>query len=332
MKKFLSILLSVCIVTFSVGIHVSAESKITDTLANSVINRYNLQSSDVNVLTPLYSVDEEIIAYCVELSKPGFIIYDMNGMVMSRSEQQNSPFYGINKKIYIAGPTAFYYKDGNDYINVHMPNVVVSAAQLKNNVVKTTQEKLASVFSVQSGETSQTRAITSKYTTYTPRLYSYNPTGICMGTAGAILLAYYDDHINGNVAPNRHLADDGVGLTILLASDMYYKYPGVGEACEDAYEWYFATHSFGSAKSYTASYLDSGAQSVFNKMVSRIDANRPVQVSYNDGAGTNHSVCAYGYYKDSSNFNNSEFLCSTGWGYTLWVNASYLYSVAWINA
>lgn len=331
MKKLLSIFLSVCIVALSIGMHVSAKSIENDDLVNSVIRKYNIQSDDVKIITPLYSIDEEIIAYCIELLKPGFIIYDLNGMVVSRSERKNSPFYGMKQKIYITGPTSFYYKQSDNYINVHMLDVIVSANQLKNNIVKSTQEKLKSTFSSHSTAPLQTGTITSHKTDYIPRAYEYNKSGICMGTAGATLLAYYDDHINGKVAPKRHLADGGVGLTILLASDMYFKYPGVGEACKKAYEWYFATHSSGNAKTYTASYLDSSAQNVFDKMVSRINANRPVQASYKEG-DTYHSVCAYEYRKDSSNIYNSEFKCSDGWGDYMWVNASYLTSVAWINA
>lgn len=57
-------------------------------------------------------------------------------------------------------------------------------------------------FDVSSFTKQETRVLTT--ISYVPRVYSYNPNGICTTTATTIFLMYYDDHINDSYIPTAY--------------------------------------------------------------------------------------------------------------------------------
>lgn len=309
---------------------VYATSKTTaiDNIQLESLNSIGVTLDTAEKITPLYNADDTVIAYCIE-GEASFSIIDLNGMVVVHNSESNSPFFNLNKRIYINGPMGFYTKEGNAFIHVVNEKERLTANDFNNNKIVTVQTNLKTAFSKESENTASTRAITSDYITKSLRNYEYNPSGICMGTAGAILLAYYKDNVNSNIAAARHINADGVGLTILLAEGSYYRYSGsAASTAAQVLNWYMGLHG---STSYTASYTTSN---IFSTVKSKISANRPLQAHFDDG-DINHSVVIRGYRQDSSNSNNNYVYCNYGWGSAysnMQVNANHVYGVIWINA
>jgi len=289
------------------------------------LKSFNVSASDIEKVTPLYHSDETVIAYCVE-GKNSFTIIDLNGMVIVQNMSCNSPFYDMDTRVYIKGPMDFYVKNGRSFTNVMDNKEVVTSEDFSDNIIVSVQRSLRG----SETESSNVKAINTKYLPYTPRSYFYNPTGICMGTAGATLLAYYKDHINSNIASSRHINSDGVGLTILLAEGSYYRYT-TGSAASRAAQvlnWYMTTHG---TTTYTASYTSTN---IFSTVMTKINANRPLQAHFNN-TSINHSVMVRGYRQDTSNSANNGIYCTYGWNsdyMNVFVNANYIYGLIWINA
>lgn len=326
MKKILSIILSIALLVF-IPFSIGASSYLDNfAIPTLIVNKFDLTPDKIDKITPLYNVDENIIAYCIERIDSGYVIYDLNDMPIEYSYEEHSSIYNIEQRIYMSGPSNFFIKENNRYRNILNDDIVYEKAQLSKNIIVEAQKNYKNQNSLVSP-----RSITSGHISYETRLYATNTSNKrCMATAGASLIAYYDDHINGNVAPSNHVNSDGFTLTGLLEPRMY-KESSVSWAmnCRDTFNWYFSTYSTGSAKSYTATSFEGSSYDVWTKLMGRINNNRPLEVFI---SGTpNHAVVACGWENDT-NFQLKSFHCDYGYGSTKWINATYLYAAIWINA
>ena len=137
MKKLLASMigLSILITTFGVTVNAVNTRNLLDSVPRVIISSYEITNDDIDEIIPLYNFDESIIAYCLIYKDNGYIIYDNNGNMIVRSDEGKPLFYQINKPIYITGPTGYYYKDKNSFINI-----------LNSNINKYTIEYLANEY------------------------------------------------------------------------------------------------------------------------------------------------------------------------------------------
>lgn len=335
-KRFFSLFLAMSLLLTGFTFNVSALSpkENLDKIPAATIEKLELSQSKIDKIIPLYNADDNIIAYCIEANEGGFSIVDLNGMIIMRVDETHSPFYDYTDKIYIKDPMSFYIKKDGLFVNVMDEYDVVDGSAFDDNIIVTVQNKLKNEFSEYNKTYSmnttkaEINAVSRKMLPYQPRGYYYNPTGICMGTAGATLLAYYYDHISKAAAAPRHINSNGVGLTILLAEGSYYRYTsGSAASCAaQVLNWYFTNHT---TSSYKATYTSSN---IYNTVVSKINAGKPLQAHF-DNNSINHSVCVWGYETDSSNSNNNGIRCTYGWSSSymnVFVNCNYVYGLIWI--
>lgn len=360
-KKIISFALSLTLLFTASPFKSEAHSQIEymDNIPTVMINQYGLSEDNISSIIPLYNVDDTIIAYSIE-GFGNYTIVDLNGMIIVQCEESNSPFYNLSNRVYINGPLSYFVKKDDLYMSVFNDNQTVTAEAFSNNIIVEKQKELADEFAIyneqymdyinsdndiasndvdEENDNSETiinntlsnRSYTDTMLAYAPRQYFYNPSGICMGTAGATLLAYYYDHIDSNIAAPRHINSDGVGLTILLADTSYYYYTS-GSAAERAAQslnWYISNNA---SSSRTATYSDT-ASNFFSTIVSKIQSGEPLQAHFND-TNINHSVFVRGYRTDTSNPNNNGIKCSYGWDSTnmnVFVNISYVYGLIYFN-
>lgn len=338
-KRFFSLFLAMSLLLTGFTFNISALSvkENFDKIPVATMDKLGLSQSQIDKIIPLYNADDSIIAYCIEASAGGFSIVDLNGMLVTQDDKTHSPFYENNNKIYIKDPMSFYVKNDDDFINIMNEYDVLDSSDFDNNIIVTVQNRLEKEFSAYNTAyskdtiTAASTTVSKKMLAYTPRQYFYNPTGICMGTASATLLAYYYDHISKTAAAPRHINGDGVGLTILLAEGSYYRYTSGSAASRAAQvlNWYFTNHT---TSSYRATYTDTKTN-FYKTVVSQINAGKPLQAHFDDNTN-NHSVCVWGYKTDSSNSNNNGIYCTYGWNSNTmerFVNINYVYGLIWIS-
>lgn len=340
-KRFFSLFLAMSLLLTGFTFNTSALSvkEHFNKIPVATIDKLGLSQAQIDKIIPLYNADDSVIAYCIEANAGGFNIVDLNGMIVTQVEEIHSPFYENTNKIYIKDPLSFYVKKGDNFINVVNEYDVLDGSDFENNVIVTVQNSLEKELSVynatysNNATTAAAASVTEKKLAYEPRYYSYNPSGICMGTAGAMVLAYYYDHISKSAAAPRHINSDGVGLTILLAEGSYYRYTSGSYASRAAQvlNWYFTNHT---TSSYKATYTDTKAN-IYKTVVSQINAGKPLQAHFLIDGNPNqaHSVCVWGYATDSSNSNNNKLLVNYGWGTNrarAYVNINHVYGLIWI--
>ena len=325
-----------------------------------MINRYGFSEDNINRIIPLYNVDDTIIAYSVE-EYGKYTIIDLNGMIVVHNEKSNSPFYDLSERVYINGPLSYYLKKDDVFISIFNDNQTVTAEAFSHNIIVEKQKELADEFaiyneqyidyinsnndvsSIEANETNDNseirindtlynRAYISAKLTHAPREYFYNPSGICMGTASATLLAYYYDYIDSNIAAPRHIDSEGKGLTILMADTSYYYYGYLSHPAQkaaSAINWYISNNA---SSSRTATYTTTQSN-YLGTIVSKIQSGEPLQAHYDDG-DIQHSVFVEGYGIDTVNPNNNVIICSCGWNEDSMeeeVNINYIYGLIYFN-
>ena len=321
MKKLLTCLLAMTLLLIPIcSLYVSAiDSELTE-IPESVVEEFEIQSEQVEGLVPLYNADDTVIAYCIRFFTKGYIIYDLNGMVIQYSLTDICLVPLSSTKVYFGGPAMFFTKSGNQFVHIHnsqlrtnKSNFIRDNAITKNMVAQKVARSVVSV-----------AATSSKKTSYVPRNWSYNPTGICAGTAAAILLAYYDDHINGGTVPTLYMTSDGKSLTKILANRIYDLPTGWSYTAHtrEVLKWFINNYSTGTAKNFSSTSSEGSWSTVYSFVKTVINSNRPLQVYIADG-DFNHGVCCYGW-EDSNG--SSRILCSDGWGGTnTYFSATFLY-------
>ena len=135
MKKLLAFMigLSIIITTFGVTVNAVNTRNLLDSVPRVIISSYEITNDDIDEIIPLYNFDESIIAYCLIYKDNGYIIYDNNGNMIVRSDEGKPLFYQINKPIYITGPTGYYYKDKNSFINILNSNIILNEGDQRLN-------------------------------------------------------------------------------------------------------------------------------------------------------------------------------------------------------
>lgn len=319
MKKTISFLLMLTLLLTPVcSLHVAAIDYAA--IPDAVIEEFDIETGQVDKIIPLYNADDTIVAYCIRFVTTGYIIYDLDGVVIQYSLTATCPLSDSSNRIYFGGPAMFFIKSGDKFIHINNNQLQIS----KSNFIRDNAVTKNMITRRAAPPVLLATANSSKRTTYKPRNWSYNPTGICAGTAAAILLAYYDDHINGGTVPDLYMTIDGKSLTKILANRIYDLPSGWSYTAHtrEVLKWFIKNYSTGTAKSFSSSSSEGSWSTVYSFVKTVINSNRPLQVYIADG-DFNHGVCCYGW-EDSNG--SSRILCSDGWGGTdTYFSATFLY-------
>jgi hypothetical protein len=341
MKKILSLALVISLV---LAVPLSSYAEMGRSQKNSVpqevLDLYSLQPSDVELVRPLYDADDTIATYCAILKEPGFIIYDTEDNFIQANIYDYPCFMDIAEKVYTTGAFSWYLKEGVDtfkeirFGDEYSANDILAANEYRVAAVQSAAV-LAASQRVDESEPEPLRTVTEDGFTRTntrPSNWDHNVGGICMGTAAATLLNYYDRVVSGSTCPDRHMSTNGVGLTIRMAGRAYGRDSGnAAEGVRNALNNYFANVSTGAARNYTASCSQGSTGDVanYNRSVTNVNRERPTQIPLNGGGYGNHSVLAYGYRLNGS---TRMVRIVDGWGNNRAdINANIIYASIWIT-
>ncbi|GHV05598.1 hypothetical protein FACS1894217_02770 [Clostridia bacterium] len=313
----------------------------------------------VTAIKSLYDTDEDVIAYCIELSGDGFIVQDISGEVVEYCLDAESPFEAVNadEKVYITAPMSYFTEDtAGDFVDVYSGETVSKEALDENNAVQErVEENLAAnddvapaspgIMALASYSPPSGSVTASGQTPYTPRNYSYNPTSICLATAAATVLVYYDEHINGNIVPSSYATSSGENLTSWLAARIY---PGAnGSAAtyapktSNAMSEFMGLYSVGTGVQYSTSYV-TGTANTYSMLKSKVAVGKPIVIVFDGWFADQsvselrivHAVCAYGYrdVMSTNGAKSSYALCIDGWGNTQrYITSSYLTAASYLS-
>lgn len=295
---FVLVFSMICSVTVCKSIHVKAQEQSSIERVANVIG-FDI---DLNSKIDLHDKNDNIIAYFYKSNTIGYLIVNaLTNKPIEYSNEINRNFFDdIEKKYYYDGPFAYYVEETATTIK-GIKDETIDKSELSfvveyNNFEANSFKKL------------DARALTQ--TTYTPRNYSYNPNYICASTASAILLMYYNDHVNTNYVPTA------------------YESTGTGEKTVKYLVPYINPYNRGATiaeiKSGLNKYLkDRGLSQTATILASSevqlpIGSNRPVIIGVKGHSKyKDHAMVAYGYNRYSEGTSTIYMLMVVdGWGST----------------
>lgn len=240
-------------------------------------------------------------------------------------------------KIYYVGPLNYFTKNNLNFKSIknnksyNESEIKVIERSFKDVSLKKNQTKSAlknSSVSLYSTPTTTSQ----KILTGTPRLYNYNPTGICGSVAASILLMYYRDYRYSWVVPSWHVSSDGVSLINLLVPQIEGADRNGSITSDVVYglNWYFRWR--GISKNYTA-YSKMNVS--FSEYKNIINSNRPAVVGITGHPEyKEHWVFGYGYKTIQYDYNYSVdyYIVNDGWGRNnITISKTYVDHIIYLN-
>lgn len=283
--------------------------------------------------TPLYTVDEEVIAYYHALQPKGYLICDVSGNIIEGSFENN-----INlpeQMIYYLGPMNLCVKNLDSFEDIKSGNLYEASVVEESSELFA--DKINSVASVDRSIGLNARSVNPRSVAYntvngTLRTYDYNPTGICGSTAAAILLMYYDDYVDGGMVSSSYTSSTGQSLIRLLVPHIETDGEGNGSETADVVSglnWYLSW--VGKSSSYTArSYVWVD----YDDYMDLIDDDTPAIIGlYSHPTYGNHWVVGYGYEKYiRQDRSYCYYILNDGWGSNaVFILSDYVDDAIYIN-
>lgn len=282
---------------------------------------------------PLYNLNNEIIAHLLILQPHGYIVCDDFDIIESSFLLDFQ--LDLNDTLYYFGPLQIFIKTSDDtYLNLFSNNVYTKSDIEKISYIFN-KNRLYSENEIEENAGIMPRAVVEKQLPYSTRTYNYNPDGRCGSIALAILLMYYDDHIDSNVVPSWISNADTTGkyFSDLLTPHLEGINSNYGSSTSDLISgarWYLSYR--GISNTYS---VNSVANATFSAVKSRIDANRPIIVDLDAHPTYNeHWVVGTGYYRQSTGSNSSRDLITIndGWGHSgIEINFKYVGDIVYLN-
>lgn len=321
MKKFLSLLLSLSL-ALSLSIPAFAANN-RDTIPEHISTFVSSRNENASVsdVVPMYDTNNNIIAWLYTLDPVGYIVEDSSHEIIIEFSM-TSAFERSNDKLYYGGPTQFYTKASDNFVNIQSDSVV-PLSEVSSNIrqfTATTREVLSD-----NGNSIAPLANTPPYSLDKNKFqtYDYNNDGRCGSVAAAILLAWYNDNGYSNLVSSSMYSND-VTFTNYLYPHIEGLSSSTGSSTADlvsGLNWYLKTKNFSSKLSAVS--LSNGSFSTYTK---KIDNNTPVILDLNAEPTYNeHWVVGYGYDYDQVVVKYNEFaICDDGWGH-LDININWKY-------
>lgn len=285
----------------------------------------------------LYNNDDDIIAYAFVLSTGGYAITDLQGTIIEAQFDNSSlteKFINFFGKIYYGGPTNYYAKNGNSFVDI-VNNNVVSKETVLFNMDSFENTMLYSSISARNSNVS--RGITMRYDLqHTLPTISYNPQNLhCASTAAAIVLHYFDDYRNSAIVPN--YLDDATGVKLVdYLIPFIHGTPSVGgvtvrEISNGVNDYFEDQNITGIYSDYTGITLSSSytVANFFQECRTFIEADYPIIIIFNDNSSYGgHFYIIHGLLQDVSGGQYYAYLNNGAGSNNVFINLIYVNSVA----
>lgn len=258
----------------------------------------------------LYDMNENEIAYVYFLSSNGYIITNLDGIVLESSNVIN-PFTG-NNHIYYFGYGEYYINFENKYYNLltgicEDESTLVSMDTIVSDIVNTVE---TNTVNLQLASES-----TSHYLPYSPSCFtsegsSVADLGVCGYVASAIYLDYYNRYIyNYNMIPSQY--QNSAALI-----DRLYSF-GSGGTGLSQNEMVSVINSFMQSNNKSGYlYMTAISNADYTKYCNIINQDKPVIVAIiNHPTYAHHAIVGYAYFDVVSNgVRNHYITVNNGWG------------------
>lgn len=195
-----------------------------------------LLSKKYKTVIPLYSADDNLVAFYVSNGNNYYILNSMNYEIIEMSDEHNIDFIEQSQvhseRIIYTSPLNYYSKSTEGIIKNQFLEVLdkypIQATDFEDTAFKRVEVNKAELFSNRTNGYNPEFGTSDhfvNYSSYIPN-YSYNPNRICGSTAAAMLLMYYDKVYNDNYVPNSWESSDGVTLIKKLVPFIDGFFPG----------------------------------------------------------------------------------------------------------
>lgn len=207
MKKLVSIIILVCVLMFPLrGVVYGTTSIRIPEYIQEFIQRRD-PDSKICYIKAMYDADESPIAWLYVLSPDGYIVTDYGNDIIVEFSFSSSLDCDSDDTIYYGGPTTFYLKKDNEYVNLRSQEVITALEF----------EKCANYFAdktntiLSAGSESDSFGLASDLNDTVYRLYQldpsdfplydYNPDGRCGSVVAAIIFAYFNNNGYSGLVP-----------------------------------------------------------------------------------------------------------------------------------
>lgn len=286
---------------------------------NLVIQTMNL--GDVVETRTLLNQYGEADAYYLEFSE-GYIIYDLNGVVIEYSDVMQPPFSESENEVYYVGPFLYYFIDDGKYVNFSNGSVVSSLEFSevcdKFLAISSNTNDLTAVSSFSTNSSPVTSIIKLEDPVSCPAWNS----GVECGSLAALHLLLYYSEVKGQMLTNSFFDSNHRSLYNCLIS--YIQQDGSNCPHYDANSHACTVDSL---RDGLNAFLDTQncrlrLKEEINMSVSSMasmtigSAKVPVLICYNPGTVMGHIVLSYCYrvIKVNNQIVHEDFIVNDGYG------------------
>ncbi len=307
-----------------------------DNALDSILSRYGFTSSYSK--RDLYDLEGNLY-WLLEFSNQGYAICHLTANILSEfSLTDPSPYLGYTN-IYYAGPSFYFYKNNNSFINIFSQETISSTESSTRSTSSSGDLTIVYNSFKNLANSSTTRAADTVYLVndayYFQKLTNHgtNTLGTCGQLAASILLSYYATYHNVNFVPSGDivplsgtttnfqswstmptLKDDLHQELIQITRDLDLDLATTGTSIKKILSEHYSRHTLGGVKQSVLTspfFTDTSMRNI-------LDKNRPLimfgNLSLPSGSKGNHAVVCYGYRITS---NVTYYRVHMGWyGYT----------------